>query len=88
MRMFSAKIVSAVSSTAAWSTAKSRWRIESIMSFPMPGQPKMVSTTTAPLIRPTDRSPATVRAGAPALRSACRKTTRVSLAPLLRATLT
>ena len=81
-------MLTAVSSTAACRTAKSRCRIASIISLPMPGQPKMASTTTAPLIRPTARSPATVSAGAAALRSAWWVTTRKSLAPLLRASRT
>ena len=81
-------MLTAVSSTAACRTAKSRCRIASIISLPMPGQPKIASTTTAPLIRPTARSPATVSAGAAALRSAWWVTTRKSLAPLLRASRT
>ena len=54
---FMTKIASAVTRTAAWITAKSRWSIESIISLPMPGKPKMVSTTTAPLTMPAAWSP-------------------------------
>ena len=73
---------------AARMTLKSRLRIESIISLPTPGKPKMVSTTTAPFKSAAAWSPITVITGSMALRSVCTKMIERSPTPLARAVLT
>lgn len=73
---------------AASTTLKSRFRIESIISLPMPGKPKIVSTMTAPLRSAAAWSPTTVITGSIALRSAWTKMIDLLRTPLARAVLT
>ena len=75
IRMFMMKIATAVTMIEASTTVKSRCRMELIISLPTPGNPKIVSTTTAPFSIPAAWSPITVMTGSMALRSACTKMT-------------
>jgi hypothetical protein len=72
----------------ARTTVKSRCRMESIISLPTPGKPKIVSTTTAPFSIPAAWSPITVITGSRALRSACTNIIVRSLTPFDRAVFT
>ena len=68
-----------------WTAGMSRWKTESTISEPTPGQANSFSTTTAwPISEPNCR-PTMVTISTRALRSTCHFTTRRSLMPLLRA---
>jgi len=59
--------------------------IESIRSFPIPGQANIDSVTTANAITEPNSTPATVTTGTSTFLSTCTPTMRVSLRPLARA---
>ena len=68
-----------------WTAGMSRWKTESTISEPTPGQANSFSTTTAwPISEPNCR-PTMVITSTRALRRTCHSTTRRSLMPLLRA---
>ena len=65
-------------------TGKSRKKIASTTSLPIPGHANTDSVMTAPPSRVPTCSPSTVSTGTAAFRSACRSTTARSARPLAR----
>src|SRR4029077_3197187 len=77
--------ISETTRTTPCTTGKSRLKIASTTSRPMPGHAKMVSVTTAPPRSWANCSPSRVTIGIAAFLSACPASTRTSLTPLARA---
>ncbi len=83
--MFALRDTTAIASAMPIISGVSRLRIASIMSAPMPGQPKIFSVIAElPMISGTE-SEICVTIGASAVRRPCLRMTSVSESPLARA---